>query len=154
MMLTLIAQAVAFAIFIWVVARFIWPPLMNAVEERQKTIANGLAAAEAGRKSLDEAKTRIDEIVREARGKATQIVDQAHRQANEVIEAAKAAAVADGERLLVAAKQQIEMEAARAREGLRKEAAALAVAGASKVLQREIDAKAHADLLNKFVAQL
>jgi len=154
MMLTLIAQAVAFAIFIWVVARFIWPPLMNAVEERQKTIANGLAAAEAGRKSLDEAKTRIDEIVREARGKATQIVDQAHRQANEVIEAAKAAAVADGERLLVAAKQQIEMEAARAREGLRKEAAALAVAGASKVLQREIDSKAHADLLNKFVAQL
>jgi len=154
MMLTLIAQAVAFAIFIWVVARFIWPPLMNAVEERQKTIANGLAAAEAGRKSLDEAKTRIDEIVREARGKATQIVDQAHRQANEVIEAAKAAAVSDGERLLAAAKQQIEMEAARAREGLRKEAAALAVAGASKVLQREIDSKAHADLLNKFVAQL
>jgi len=152
--LTLIAQAVAFAIFIWVVARFIWPPLMKAVEERQKKIADGLAAAEEGRKSLAEAGVRAEEEIGKARAKANQIVDQANRRSNEMIEEAKGHAASEGQRIVADARQETQLESNRAREQLRKEVAALAVAGASKLLGREIDAKAHADLLDKLALEI
>jgi F-type H+-transporting ATPase subunit b len=152
--LTLIAQAVAFAIFIWVVARFIWPPLMQAVEQRQKIIADGLAAAEAGKKSLELAGVRAEEEIAKARAKANQIIDQASRRSNEVIEEAKVTAVSEGQRLVAEARQETQVESNRAREQLRKEVAALAIAGASKLLGREIDAKTHADLLDKLALEI
>jgi F-type H+-transporting ATPase subunit b len=152
--LTLISQAVAFAIFTWVVVRFIWPPLMRAVDERQKTIAEGLAAAEAGKKSLEQAGVRAEEEVNKARLKANQIVDQANKRSNEMIDEAKGTAVKEGQRIVADARQETQMESNRAREQLRKEVAALAVAGAGKLLGREIDAKAHADLLDKLALDI
>ena len=152
--LTLLAQALTFAIFIWFTAKFVWPPLMRAVDERQQKIAEGLAAAEAGMKDFAEAKARAEDVVREARGQAAQIVDQAQRRANEIVNQAKGIAVNEGERLLAQAKQQIEIEQARAREELRKEAAALVAAGVAKVLEREIDASKHSDLIDKLTAEL
>jgi len=152
--LTLIAQGISFAIFTWVVVRFIWPPLMRAVEERQKTIADGLAAAEAGKKSLEQAGVRAEEEIGKARVKANQIVDQASRRSNEMIDAAKVTAVSEGQRIVAEARQETQVESNRAREQLRKEVAALAVAGASKLLGREIDAKTHAELLDKLALEI
>lgn len=152
--LTLISQAIAFAIFIWFTIRFVWPPLMKAIEERQNKIANGLAAAEAGNKSLAEASVRADEVIREARNKANQIVDQANRRSTEMVEAAKVTATTEGQRLIGQAREETQVESNRAREQLRKEVAALAVAGAGKLLGREIDAKTHADLLDKLALEI
>jgi F-type H+-transporting ATPase subunit b len=152
--LTLIAQAVAFALFIWFTVRFVWPPLLRAIEARQKTIADGLAAAEQGRKSLEfSAKQAVEEIAG-ARGRASEIIAQAEKRAVQVIEDAKVAAKAEGDREKAAAKAEIQQEAARAREKLRDDVAVLAVAGAEKILRREIDAKAHADLLDGIKKQL
>jgi F-type H+-transporting ATPase subunit b len=151
---TLIAQAIAFFIFIWFTVKFVWPPLMRAVDERQKTIADGLAAAEAGKKSLEQAGVRAEEELNKARSKANQIVDQANRRSNEMIEAAKASASSEGARIVAEARQETQVESNRAREQLRKEVAALAVAGASKLLGREIDAKTHADLLDKLALEI
>jgi F-type H+-transporting ATPase subunit b len=152
--LTLISQAVAFAIFIWFTAKFVWPPLMKAVEARQKTIADGLAAAEEGKKSLAQAGVRAEEEIGKARVKANQIVDQANKRSNEMVDAAKATAANEGQRIVADARQETQVESNRAREQLRKEVAALAVAGASKLLGREIDAKAHADLLDKLALEI
>jgi F-type H+-transporting ATPase subunit b len=146
---TLIIQTASFILLGLFTMKFIWPPLIRAIEERQKKIADGLAAADKGEKALGEAKTAVDAIIKEARAQATKIVDQAGKRSNEMIEEAKANAVAEGQRLLGDAKTEVKMESNRARESLRKEVAALAVTGASKLLGREIDAKAHADLLDK-----
>lgn len=152
--LTLIVQMFVFALLIWFTMKFVWPMILGAMDERAKRIADGLAAAEKGQKDLAQAKSRADEAIREARAKAVQIVDQAQHRANEVIDQAKTAAIAEGDRLIAAAQQQIQLESNRARENLRKEVAALAVVGASRLLEREIDAKAHADLLSELAAQL
>jgi F-type H+-transporting ATPase subunit b len=146
---TLFIQSLVFFILGWITMKFIWPPLIRAIEDRQKKIADGLAAADKGEKALSEAKTAVDAIVKEARVQANKIIDQAGKRSNEMIEEAKASAVAEGQRLLGDAKTEVQMETNRARETLRKEVAALAVTGASKLLGREIDAKAHADLLDK-----
>jgi F-type H+-transporting ATPase subunit b len=151
---TLIGQAIVFIILIWFTKRFIWPPLMGAIAERQKTIAAGLAAAERGQQDLNEAKARANEIIREAREKANQIIDQAQRRARDLEEQERAKATATGQQIVAAAQQQIELEATRAREALRREVAQLAVSTASKLLEREIDPKAHADLINKLAAQI
>jgi len=151
---TLIGQALWFLFFIWLVMKFVWPYFQRQIAERQKTIADGLAAAEKGQRELAQSKTRSEEDVRDARVKAVQIVDQAQHRANELIEQAKSAAIAEGERLMVAAQQQIQLEATRAREELRKHVAALAVSAASKLVEKEIDPKTHADLLNKLAAQI
>jgi F-type H+-transporting ATPase subunit b len=151
---TLIGQAIVFAILIAFTVKFIWPPLTNAVEERQKKIADGLAAADKGSKSLDEAKVAGAEIIKEARAQAAKIADQAGRRSNEMIEEAKTTAIAEGQRLLGDAKAEVVLESNRAREQLRKEVATLAVTGASKLLGREIDAKAHADLLDKLALEI
>ena len=151
---TLIVQTLVFLILGWITMKFIWPPLTAALNERQKKIADGLAAADKGEKSLVEAQANVAELVKDARVQATKIVDQASRRANEVIDEAKLSASAEGQRLVAAARAEVQLDQRRAREQLRKEVAALAVAGASKLLGREIDARAHADLLEKLAVEL
>jgi F-type H+-transporting ATPase subunit b len=151
---TIIIQGLAFFAVAWLVMRFGWPHIIGAIEERQKKIADGLAAANKGQKDLDEAKVKAQEIIREARDKAVQIVDQAGKRSNEIVEDAKTAASAEGQRLLGQAREGITLETTRAREGLRREVGALAVSGAASLLGREIDARTHAELLDKLAAEI
>jgi F-type H+-transporting ATPase subunit b len=152
--LTLLMQAVAFAVFIWFCARFIWPYLMRAIEERQKQIADGLAAGEEGRQSLSRAEKRIAEMLTEAKTRASDIVAQGEKLKSDTVELARTDAQAEADRIIAAAKAEIEQEVYRAKEALRSQVAALAVAGAAKILKREVDAKAHADLLSELQKQL
>ena len=152
--LTLIAQAATFALFIWFTVKLVWPFMLRAIEQRQKTIADGLAAAEQGKKSLEVSSRQAEESVKQGRDRAAEIIVQAEKRAAQVIEEAKAAAKAEGDREKAAAKADIQQEAQRAREQLREQVAALAVAGAEKILRREVDAKAHADLLDGIKKQL
>jgi F-type H+-transporting ATPase subunit b len=135
-------------------AMWLWPQITEAIQQRQKKIADGLAAAERGQKDLASAEARVDEIVREARARAHQIEANAQRQANEIVETAKKSAGTEGARLVTAAQQQIVLDTQRARDELRKQVASLAVAGAGKLINKEIDAGKHAELLDKLVAQI
>lgn len=144
---TLISQAIAFSVFIWFTVKFVWPPLLRAIEERQKTIADGLAAGERGRHELELASQRSSEVLKEAKQRAIEIIQQAEKRAAEIVEEAKKAAKDEGDRIVAGAKADIEHEMFSAKEALRQHVADLAVAGASKILRREVDAKAHADLL-------
>jgi|SRR3954447_8455880 F-type H+-transporting ATPase subunit b len=150
---TLFSQAMAFAIFIWFTVRFVWPPLMRAIENRQKTIADGLAAGERGKHELELASQRSAEAVREAKHRASDIIAQAEKRAAEIVDEAKSAAKDEGGRILVGARAEVEQEVFRAREALRQQVAELAVAGASRILRREVDAKVHADLLASIKAE-
>ena len=152
--LTLLGQSIAMLVFVWFCMKFIWPPLMQAIEERQTQIADGLAAAARGEQSLEKAKVESDEIVDNARKQATTILDQAHARANEIVAEGKADGVKERERQLDAAKAEIEQEANRAREELRGQVSAIAIASAEKILQREIDDKQHADILGKLASEL
>ena len=152
--ITIFIQGLAFFAVALLVMRFGWPHIIGAIEERQKKIAEGLAAADKGQKDLDDAKAKAAEIIREARDKAVQIVDQANKRGNELVEDAKASASAEGQRLLGQARENIVLESTRAREGLRQEVGALAVSGASRLLGREIDARTHADLIDKLAAEI
>ncbi len=151
---TMIMQMVAFALFIWFTAKFVWPPLMNAIEARRKTIADGLAAGEQGRQNLATSEKRVADMLGEAKVKASEIVAQGEKFKSETMERAKTEAKAEADRIVAAAKAEIQQEVARAKESLRKSVADLAVAGASKILKREVDAKAHADLLAEIQKQL
>jgi F-type H+-transporting ATPase subunit b len=151
---TLIAQAVVFAAFIWFTIKFVWPPLVRAIEARQKTIADGLAAAEQGRTSLEVSRRQSDEAIKDARGRAADIIAQAEKRAAQMIDEAKNAAKEEAGREKVAAKAEIDQERTRAREQLRDQVASLAVAGAEKILRREVDAKAHSQLLEDIKKQL
>lgn len=152
--LTLLSQAATFALFIWFCARFIWPFLMRAVEQRQKEVAEGLAAAERGKLDLAQAAKRSAEMMNDARQQAQDVLAQAERRAGQILEEAKNAAKAEGDRLVAGAKAEIEQETSRAREGLRAQVAALAVAGAEQILRREVDTAAHADLLKSLESEL
>jgi F-type H+-transporting ATPase subunit b len=152
--LTLVVQMVVFATIIWITMKWIWPPLLNMMDERARKIAQGLAAAEEGQKELSEARGKADVIIREARERANHIIEQAQRSALEVVEEAKGTASTESARIVAAAQQQIELDTTRAKEGLRKEVAGIAVSAASKLLGREIDARAHADLLDQLAAQI
>jgi F-type H+-transporting ATPase subunit b len=151
---TLVMQAVAFAAFIWFTARFIWPPLMGAIETRQKQIADGLAAGEEGRQSLANAEKRIADMMAEAKQRSSEIINQGEKLKTETIDAARVEAKVEAERIIAMAKSEIQQEVAHAKEALRNQVADLAVAGAAKILRREVDAKAHADLLASIRAQL
>ncbi len=144
---TLIAQAIMFAIFVWFCMRFVWPPIVGALEARKKQIADGLAAADRGKHELELAAKRASESMHEAKMKASEIIAQAEKRSAQIVDEAKNAAKAEGDRMLAAAKAEMDQEVFRAREQLRGQVAALVVAGAEKVLRREVDAKAHADLL-------
>jgi F-type H+-transporting ATPase subunit b len=151
---TLNSQAMAFAIFIWFTVRFVWPPLMRAIENRQKTIAEGLAAGERGKRELELASQRSGDVVREAKQRASDIIAQAEKRAAEIVDEAKVAAREEGGRILVGAKAEVEQEVFRAKEALRQQVADLALAGDTKILRREVDEKAHAELLASLKAEL
>ena len=152
--MTLLGQTIAMIVFVWFCMKFIWPPLMAALEERQKQIEEGLAAADKGQESLVRAAAEADEIVAEARQQATGILDQAHARANEIVADGKADGVKERERQLAAAKAEIEQEANRAREELRGQVSAIAIASAEKILNREIDDQKHEDILGRLAQEL
>lgn len=151
---TLIGQTITFFLFVWFCMKFVWPPIMQALSERKKQIADGLAAGERGKQELELASKRAVENLHEAKQKAAEIIAQAEKRASQVIEEAKGAAKDEGNRILAGAKAEVEQEVFRAKEVLRQHVADLAVAGAAKILRREVDAKAHADLLTAIKAEL
>jgi F-type H+-transporting ATPase subunit b len=151
---TLIGQVVWFALFILFVMKLVWPYFERIIAERQKTVAEGLAAAERGRQDLERASQRTTDMLREARQQAQEILAQAERRGAQIVEEAKVAATEEGSRLIAGAKAEIEQEVSRARETLRTQVAQLAVAGAEKILRREVDAKVHADLLASVQSEL
>lgn len=152
--LTLFAQALSFAILIWFTAKFVWPPLLAAIESRQKTIADGLADAERAKHDLEMAAKRSADILREAKEKAGEIIASGEKRASEIVEQAKTQAKVEGDRIVAGAKAEVNQEVFRAKEQLRTQVSAIALAGAGKILGREIDAKAHNDLLDKLAAEL
>ena len=152
--MTLIGQSITFAIFVWFCMKFVWPPIISALEARKKQIADGLAAADRGKHELELAAKRASETMHEAKLKASDIIAQAEKRAVQLVEEAKGAAKDEGDRLISSAKAEIEQESHRAREVLRGEVAALVVAGAGKVLRREVNAQAHADLLEAIKNEL
>lgn len=151
---TLIGQTITFFLFVWFCMKFVWPPIMQALAERKKQIADGLAAGERGKHELELASKRAVENLHEAKQKAAEIIAHAEKRASQVIEEAKGAAKDEGSRILTGAKAEVEQEVFRAKEVLRQHVADLAVAGAAKILRREVDAKAHADLLAAIKAEL
>ena len=152
--LTLIGQSITFVFFVIFVMKYVWPPLVTALEERKAKIADGLAAAEKGKHDEELAKQRVIDTLKEAKEKAQEIISNAEKRASEIVEESKDNARVEGERILAAANAEIEQEVNRAREHLRGQVVSLAVAGAGKVLKREIDEKANEDLLKDLVAQL
>ena len=152
--LTLIGQSITFFVFIWFCYKFIWPPLVNALEERKKKIADGLAAAEHGKHSQLLAEERAKELLREAKEQAGEIITRADKRATEIVEVAKDDARAEGGRILTAARAEIDQEVNRVKEDLRGQVVSIALAGASKVLGREVDEAAHAELLDKLAAEI
>ena len=152
--LTLIGQTVAMIVFVWFCMKWIWPPVMAAIDKRRKEIADGIAAGEKGQKELTDARHGAEGILADARQKAVQVVDIAHKRSSDLVGEAKNFAVQESERIVTQARGEIVNEQTRARDNLRKEVAALAVAGATKVLGREVDAKTHAALLDELAAQL
>ncbi len=151
---TLIAQMIVFGILIWVTMKFIWPPLMKAMDERARRIGEGLAAADRSQKDLAQTQDKVNESLKEARVKANEIIEQAHQRALQMIDQAKQDAIAEADRQKAVAQADIDASANRAREGLRMQVSALAVSGAEKLLRREIDASTHKVLLDELAAQL
>ena len=152
--LTLFGQTFAFAIFVWFCMKYVWPPFTKAMQERQKKIAEGLDAAGRAQQDLKLAQEKVSNTLRETKGQAAQILEQANKQANAIVEDAKQQARAEGERLVAGARAEIEQEVNRAKEQLRNQVAVLAVMGAEKILESQVDAKAHNDLVEKLASQL
>lgn len=151
---TLIGQFGTFLVFILFTMKFVWPHIISAIEERQNKISEGLAAAEKGAKDLEEASERAEQVMREAREQASEIISQANRRSTEMIEEAKADARREGERLVEAARGQIDQEVSRARQQLRQDVATLAAMGAGQILAREVDEKAHGELVERLSSEL
>lgn len=151
---TLFGQFITFGIFVFVMVKFVWPPIMGAMRARQTRIADGLAAADKGVRDLEEAKEKAAEINRGARDQAGEIVNEANKRGLVIVEEAKAQANAERDRIVAAAHAEIEQERNRLREALRGQVSAIAIAGAGRILEREIDAKSHAEILDKLAAEL
>jgi F-type H+-transporting ATPase subunit b len=152
--LTLIGQSIAMLVFVWFCMKFIWPPLTQALEERRRQVADGIAAGEKGKRDLESAHEQAQTIVSEARTKAVKIVDDANARYSEILGEAKNDAQKERERQMEQAQAEIAQAVNRARDELRGQVSAIAIAGAERILKREIDAKAHADLLADVVAQV
>ncbi|MGH8135029.1 MAG: F0F1 ATP synthase subunit B [Steroidobacteraceae bacterium] len=152
--LTLLGQTIGMIVFVWLCMRYIWPPVIAAIEKRRQQIADGIAAGEKGQRELADARHGSEAILQEARQKATQVADMAHKRSNDMVAEAKGHAAAEGERIVAAARTELATSQTKARDSLRREIAALAVAGATRVLGREVDAKAHAALLDELAAEL
>ncbi len=151
---TLLGHVIWFGVFIWLTMKYIWPPLQKAMHDRQKQIADGLAAAERGKQDLELAAKRAAEVLQEARNQAAEIIGQAEKRGAQLVEEARGNAKAEGDRIVAAAKAEIAQEVNRAKEQLRAQVSVLAVTGAEKILKREIDAKVHAQLLQGLEAEL
>lgn len=151
---TLIGQLIAFILFVAFTMKFVWPPLIKAIEERQKKIADGLAASERGQHDLELAKKEAAHHLKDAKSQAAEILEQANKRGVAIVEEAKAEARAEADRIKAGALAELEQEVNRAKEGLRSQVASLAVAGAEKILARSIDASAQADIVEKLVAEL
>ncbi len=151
---TLIGQSLAFFLFVWFVMQYVWPPLINALNERKKTIADGLAAAEKGEKAQETAQAEAQVMLGEAKAQAAEIIALAQKRSNEIVDEAAEAATEKGAQIVAAAQSEIEQEIVRAKEALRGQVAGLAVLGAGKILHSEIDADAHAKVLDELVAQI
>ncbi len=151
---TLLIQIVAFVLLIWFVNKVLWGPLTKLMADRQKRVADGLSAAEKGKHELELAEQKAKETLKEAKAQAQNILAQAEKRANEIVEDAKIQAQEEAERVKAAAQAEIEQEIAQAREQLRKEVAELVVTGAEKILRKEVDAKAHEELLKSLVQSI
>lgn len=151
---TLVAQAIAFAVLIWFTVKFVWPPLLIAIEKRQKEIADGLAAAQQGKSALEIAAKKSEVTLYEAKQKASEIIGQAEKRSTQIVEEAKNLAKVEADRIIAGAKTEIDQEVNRAKESLRSQVSTLAIAGAEKILRKEIDAKSHAEILTKLAAEL
>ncbi len=151
---TLIGQAGTFLVFIWAVMKFVWPPLVQAMEERRQKIAEGLAQSEEAEQALDRARVEAEEIIRESRRKAGEIIEQAGKRGTQIVEQAKQDAIAERDRQVAAAEAEIRLATNQARDALRKRLAELAVAGAGQVIEKEIDAGKHRDMLDRLAAEL
>jgi F-type H+-transporting ATPase subunit b len=152
--LTLIGQSIAFIVFVWFCMKFIWPPVIAALEERKKVIADGLASAERGKQEQALSEKRGVEVIREAKGKAAEILAGAEKRGAEIVDEAKSDAKVEGERIVSAAQTEIDAEINRAREQLRRELAVLVTAGAAQILGKEVDADVHSKMLDELAAQL
>lgn len=152
--LTLIVQMLVFLAFVWFTMKFVWPPLSKAMEERQDKIADGLAAAERGRKELELAQHRVKDDLKQAKAQASEIVEKANRRASQLIEEAKEEAKLEAQRQAKIAHEQLLQEINRAKDDLRKQVAQLAIAGAEKILNREVDAKANSALLDNLIEEI
>lgn len=152
--LTLIGQAIAFAIFVWFCVKYVWPPITDAMRTRQTKIAEGLAASDRASRDLELAQEKAAQEMRQAKQESAALIEQANKRANQIIEASKAEARQEGERLIEQAKAEIQQERTRARDALRNEIAVLAIAGAEKILETSVDAKAHSKMLDQLAAEL
>lgn len=152
--ITLIGQMITFSLFVWFTMKFVWPPINDAMQERQRKIADGLAAAERGEQSLKEAEHKMEMMLKEARTKASDIVDQANKRASTIVDESKEIARVEGKRILEAAQAEIAQEQNKARDALRNEVITLAMTAAQKVLERSVDEKMHREMLNKLAAEI
>lgn len=152
--LTLLGQMITFALLVWVTMKYVWPPIISAMQARQKQIADGLAAAERGKHEQQLAEDRAKQVIGEAKQQAAEIVATAQKRANEIVEASKDTAREEGERIKTAAQAEIEQELNRAREALRQQVGTLAIAGAESILRKEVDAKAHDQVINDLASQI
>ena len=151
---TLIGQMITFAVFVWFCMKYIWPPLMSALEERNTRISEGLAAAQRGQQDLEDAQAKVSDSLNDAKQQAQEIINQAQKRANEIVDEAKDAARGEADKIKVAASADIDQQINSAREELRKEVSSIALAGAAQILKREVDAKAHAAVLDELVTQI
>lgn len=151
---TLIGQAIAFAFFVWFTMKFVWPPLNNAIEERQKKIADGLAASERGEKDLERAREQIDQELQAAKIQSAELIDQAKKRAQKIVDEETERGLAERKKIIASGHAEVEAERNRVREELRKQLASLAVAGAEKIIEREVDAQKQSDIVEKLVAEL
>lgn len=152
--LTLLGQTIGFALFVWFCMKLVWPPLRDALHERQKKIADGLAAAERGEHEEELARQRATETLREAKQQASEILDQANKRANEIVEESKDTARTEAERIKQSAQTEIDQQISQAREHLRGQVVAIALAGAERVLEREVDKDTHSKALDELVSEL
>ena len=151
---TIIGQAIAFFLFVVFCMKYVWPPILQALTERKAKIADGLAAAEHGKHEQGLAEERAKELLREAKDQAAEIINRADKRASEIVDEAKDDAKSEGARLMTAAQAEIDQEVHRVKEDLRGQVVSIALAGAGKVLEREVDESAHAELLNKLAAEI
>ena len=151
---TLIGQTITFIVFVWFCMKYIWPPLMAALEQRNARISEGLAAAQRGQQDLENAQAKVSDSLKDAKQQAQEIINQAQKRANEIVDEAKDGAREEADKIKVAASADIDQQVTAAREQLRKEVSVIALAGAEQILKREVDAKVHAEVLDELVAQI